>query len=127
MADDSGKVISFDKEHYDWLIRYLNSVDDGINTTPTALGPTAGLKLDPTLSTLLKPGSQNWDAAKNLITQAGTFGGSAHTRYTTVEQDIRTFVKALKDAEGVFENTNDLANYDAGKFQSDYPDVGGAA
>lgn len=126
MADDSGNVTAFDKTHFDQLIRYLMSVDDNVNTSPSALGPSADLKLDPTLSTMFKPGSQNWTAAKNLLAQAGTFGNSAHTRYTTVEQDVRKFVNALKGAEGVFENTNDLATYDASKFESDYPDVAGA-
>lgn len=126
MPDDSGKVTAFDKSHYDQLITFLNSIDDNINTDPTALGPSANLKLDPTLPTMFKPGSQNWDVAKNLVTKAGNFANSAHTRYTTVEQDVRTFVHALKGAEDVFENTNDLATYDAGKFERDYPDVAGA-
>ena len=126
MPDNSGNVTAFDKAHYDQLITYLNGVDDNVNTDPTALGPSADLKLDPTLSTMFKPGSQNWDVVKNLLAKAGAFGNSAHTRYTTVEQDVRTFVNALKGAEDVFENTNDLATYDAGKFESDYPDVAGA-
>ena len=127
MADDSGNVTAFDKAHYDQLNNYLASVDDNINTSPSALGPSVDLKLDPTLSTMFKPGSQNWDVAKNLVAKAGSFGNSAHTRYTTVEQDVRTFVSALKGAEGVFEDTGDLATYDAGKFEGDYPDVAGPA
>lgn len=119
-------ITSFDKAHYDQLINYLNSVDDGINRDPIALGPSSDLKLDSTLGTRLKPGSQNWDVAKNFMTRAGAFGNSAYTRYTGVEQDIRTFVNSLKNAEGVFEDTDDLTQYDASRFTQDYPDVGGS-
>ncbi|MDN3359702.1 hypothetical protein [Actinomadura sp. DC4] len=126
MADDNEEVTSFDKTHYEQLIHYLMSVDGGINKTPSALGPSADLKLDSTLQTLLKPGSQNWDPVKNLVAQAGAFGDSAHSRYTAVEQEIRVFVNALKDAENVFEDTDDLASYDATKFGDEHPDVAGA-
>lgn len=123
---DSGKITQFDKAHYEQLINFLRSIDDGVNTDPMALGTSADLKLDNSLATRLKPGSQNWDIAKNLATQAGVFGNSAHQRYTSVEEDLRAFAKALKDAEGVFEDTDDLATYDAGKFSQEHPDVGGS-
>ncbi len=124
MAEDY-RITSFDKAHYDQLITYLNSVVDSINTDPQALGPTANLRLDETLSGMFKPGSQNWSAAKNFVTKAGTFGASAHQRYVAIEQDVRTFGGALKNAEDVFEDTDDLTTYDASKFAGDYPDVGG--
>jgi hypothetical protein len=125
VADNSGRITSFDKTHYEQLIHYLVSVDDNINRAPHALGPTADLKLDSTLPSRLHPGSQEWSVAKNLNTQAGTFAGSVHSRYVAVEQDVRTFYKALKEAEDVFDETNDLTTYDASKFGRQHPDVGG--
>lgn len=125
MADNSGRITSFDKAHYEQLITYLKTVDDGINTSEYALGPSAKLKLDSTLSTTFHPGSDSWPLAKGFVTQAGTFGNSVHTRYTAVEQDVRTFYKALNSAKDVFDDTDDLTTYDASKFERDHPDVGG--
>jgi vacuolar-type H+-ATPase subunit C/Vma6 len=123
---DIGKIIQFDRAHYEQLINFLKGIDDNVNTDPMVLGTTADLKLDNSLATRLKPGSQNWDIAKNLAAQAGVFGNSAHQRYTSVEAELRAFAKALKDAEDVFEDTDDLATYDAGKFAQEHPDVGGS-
>jgi hypothetical protein len=123
---DSANVTAFDKGHYEQLITYLRSLDDGVNTNPVALGTSGDLKLDNTLSSRLKAGSQSWEIAKNLAAQAGIFGNSVHARYTSFDEEMRAFVKALKDAEDVFENTNDLATMDAGKFAKDHPDIVGS-
>jgi hypothetical protein len=125
MADDSGKITSFDKAHYDQLLTYLSDIDKDVNTNPKLLGPSADLKLDPTLSTSFHPGSQDWSVAKNFLERAGAFGSSVQTRLATFETDTRTFYTALKNAEQIFEKTNDLATYDASKFAQDYPDVTG--
>jgi hypothetical protein len=128
MADDNGtNVTAFDKAHYEQLLAYLRSLDDGVNTNPIALGPSGNLKLDEALSARLKPGSQSWDVAKQLAAQAGIFGKSVHDYYTSFDQEMRAFVKALKGAEDVFDDTNDLTKVDAGQFASDHPDVGGAS
>jgi hypothetical protein len=127
MADNSGRITAFDKSHYDQLIKYLQTVDDGINTSEYALGPSAKLKLDTTLSSTFHPGADSWPLAKSFVTQAATFGNSVHTRYTAVEGDVRTFYKALKGAEDVFDDTNDLTTYDASRFEQNYPDVGGGS
>jgi len=125
MAADNEQWTSFDKTHYEQLIGYLLSVDHNLNNDPAALSPTADLKLDSTLATRLKPGSQKWDVVKNFTAQAGTFGESAHERYTAIEKEVRTFTTALKNAEDVFDETNDLTKYDASKFAQNHPDVGG--
>jgi hypothetical protein len=125
MADDSGKITSFDKAHYDQLLGYLSDTDKDVNTNPKLLGPSANLKLDTTLSTTFHPGNQDWSVAKNFLDKANLFGGSVHTRLATFETDVRTFYSALKDAEEIFEKTDDLATYDASKFAKDYPDVTG--
>jgi hypothetical protein len=129
MADNSGRITQFDKAHYDLLIKYLMGVDTDINTAPGALGPSADLKLDSTLPTRLHPGAQDWSVAKDFTTAAGTFAGSVHARYVAVEQEVRTFYKALKDAEDVFDDTDDLTTYDASKFGRQHPDIvgGGSA
>jgi hypothetical protein len=127
MADGKGSMTTFDKAAYEKLITYLTSVDDNINANPSALGTTAELKLDTTLSTRLKPGTKNWPVVQNFTTAAGTFGDSAHQRYVAVEQEMRTFVNALNSAKNVFDDTNDLATYDASKFTGNYPDVGGSS
>jgi hypothetical protein len=125
MADDSGKITAFDKAHYDQLLSYLSNIDKDVNTNPKLLGPSADLKLDSTLSASFHPGSQDWPVAKSFLDRAGAFGNSVHTRLATFETDVRTFYSALKDAEEIFEKTDDLATYDASKFAQDYPDVTG--
>jgi hypothetical protein len=124
--DDSGKITAFDKDHYDQLITYLNGVNTDVNTSPSALGASANLKLDGTLDTMLHPGSQSWGVAQKLTGQAKTFGDSVHARYNSIETEVRTFNSALKDAEDVFNDTKDLATYDASQFSQNYPDVGGS-
>jgi hypothetical protein len=125
MADGDDKITSFDKAHYEQLLAYLLSVEKDVDINPKLLGPSADLKLDSTLATRFHPGSQDWSVAKDFITQSGTFGNSVHTRLATFETDIRTFYTALKNAEEIFEKTDDLAKYDASKFGQDYPDVTG--
>ncbi|GLY83554.1 hypothetical protein [Actinoallomurus iriomotensis] len=123
--DDTGKITSFDKTHYDQLIGHLLAVDHVLNTDPKYLGPSADLKLDTTLSSRFEPGSQDWPVVKDFVTQAGTFGNSVHTRLTSYETDLRGFYTALKNAEDVFDDTGDLTTYDASKFEHNYPDIGG--
>lgn len=123
--DDTGKITSFDKTHYDQLIAHLLAVDNVLNTDPKYLGPSADLKLDTTLSTRFHPGSQDWPVVKDFVTQAGTFGNSVHTRLTGYETDLRAFYTALKNAEDVFDDTDDLTTYDASKFEQNYPDISG--
>jgi len=117
------KITEFSKTHYDQLIGYLASNADVINKDPQALGPTANLRLDETLSSTLRAGSQEWAVAKNFSAAAGTFGASAHTQYVVAEQEARTFSDHLKSAEDVFENTDDLASYAASKFEQNYPGI----
>ncbi|GAB2847451.1 hypothetical protein GCM10027176_58830 [Actinoallomurus bryophytorum] len=125
MADNDGHITSFDKAHYDQLIAHLRDVDNVLDTTPAYLGPSADLKLDTTLGSRFHPGSQDWTVAKDFVTQATTFGNSVHTRLTGYETDVRAFFTALKNAEDVFDDTDDLTTYDASKFAQEYPDVGG--
>jgi hypothetical protein len=125
MAAGDDKITSFDKAHYEQLLAYLLSVEKDVDINPKLLGPSVDLKLDPTLSTTFHPGSQDWSTAKAFLDRAGAFGNSVHTRLAGFETDVRNFYTALKNAEGIFEKTNDLATYDAGKFGQDYPDVAG--
>jgi hypothetical protein len=125
MADDSGKITAFDKAHYEQLLSYLMDLDKDLDTNPKYLGPSADLKLDSTLSSRFHPGSQDWSVAKDFLTQAGTFGNSIHTWLSKFDSDTRNFYVALKNAEAIFEKTDDLATYDASKFAQDYPDVPG--
>jgi hypothetical protein len=123
MADD--KITSFDKSHYEQLLAHLRDVETEVDTNPKYLGPSSDLKLDNTLNSRFHPGSQDWTVAKDFFTQANSFGTSVHTRLANFETDIRAFYTALKDAEAIFEKTDDLATYDASKFAQDYPDVTG--
>jgi hypothetical protein len=125
VPDDSGKITAFDKAHYEQLLAYLRDVDKVVETDPRYLGPSVDLKLDSTVSTRFHPGAQDWAVAKDFITQAGTFANSVHTRLAGFETDIRSFYTALKNAEEIFEKTDDLATYDASKFGHDYPDLTG--
>jgi hypothetical protein len=125
MADGNDKITQFDKAHYEQLLAYLLSVENDVDTSPRRLGPSADLKLDSTLTSRFRPGSQDWSVAKDFLSQSGTFGSSVHNRLATFETDIRTFYTALKNAEEIFEKTDDLTKYDASKFGGDYPDVTG--
>jgi hypothetical protein len=125
MADGNDKITAFDKAHYEQLLAYLMSVEKDVDINPRRLGPSADLKLDSTLTTRFHPGSQDWLSAKNFLDKSGVFGNSVHTRLANFETDIRTFYTALKNAEEIFNKTDDLATYEASEFGQDYPDVTG--
>jgi hypothetical protein len=127
MADGNDNITSFDKAHYEQLLTYLTGIDKDVDTNPKFLGPSADLKLDSSLSTRFHPGSQDWSVAKDFLSQASNFGNSVHTRLTKFETDVRTFFTALKNAEEIFEKTDDLSTYDASKFGQEYPDVTGSS
>ncbi len=118
-------ITQFDKAHYEQLIRFLTDVDDNLNHDPQALGVGANLKLDSTLGSRLHAGSQKWSVVQGFTDRAKSFGTSANARYTETESSVRTFATALNNAKDVFDETDDLATYDASKFVNDYPDVGG--
>jgi hypothetical protein len=123
MAADDDKITAFDKAHYEQLISYLTNVDNDIDTNPKYLGPSVDLKLDNTLTARFHPGSTDWSIAKDFLTQANAFGNSVHTRLAGLDVDLRKFYTALKNAEAIFDKTNDLSTYDASKFGQDYPDL----
>ncbi|MBT0770187.1 hypothetical protein KIH74_14700 [Kineosporia sp. J2-2] len=115
----------FSKAEYDALMAYLSDVDEVLNTTPQLLGPSVDLKLDANLATAIRPGSQSWTIAKQFATQAGVFGASAQQQYTLTETEVRAFLTALKNASDIFQDTDNLATYEASKFSQNYPDVAG--
>ncbi|MGI5229457.1 hypothetical protein [Actinoallomurus sp. CA-142502] len=123
MAD--GNITSFDKSHYEQLLTFLKNIDTDVEGNPQYLGPSADLKLDATLNSRFHPGSQEWSVCKDFLQQATSFGTSMHSRLANFDTDLRNFYSALKNAEAIFEKTDDLATYDASKFSQDYPDVTG--
>jgi hypothetical protein len=125
MADKN--TTAYDKTFVTNIIRYLSSLDDTINTAPWALGASPDLKLDASLQDLLKPGSQNWDPVKRLTSRAASFGNSANARNTAVAQELRAFTHALTEVSGIFDKTNNLADYEASKFGNEFPDIAGAS
>jgi hypothetical protein len=125
MADSTDKITTFNKAYYEQLIKHLRDIDSVVNTSPKYLGPSADVKLDSSLGTRFHPGSQDWPVAKDFVTRAAAFGNSVHTRLAGFEAEIRSFYTALKGAEDVFDETDDLATYDAAKFAKKHPDVTG--
>lgn len=125
--DGSGQITAFDKASYDQLIGYLKTADETVNTDPRYLGPSANMKLDTTLTSTFHPGSSDWPVADAFIQKAADFGQSAQTRYNQFETDARQFYTSLKNAEDVFDQTNDLSTYEASQFSQDYPDVAGTS
>ncbi|MEV0406062.1 hypothetical protein [Actinoallomurus sp. NPDC050550] len=116
-------ITSFDKAHYERLITYLRSVEHDLDVNPAMLGPSTALKLDPTITGMLKPGSPNWDVAKKFVDQAGVFATSAHTRYSDLTTELLAYVTALKNAEEIFKHTNDLTKETAGKLMKEHPEI----
>jgi len=116
-----GKVTAFDRGQYDNLIAYVDGVDHDLNTNLAK--PKAGVRLDGTLGSGIFPGSGSWPPAALLYNNAKAFGGSVAARYTDLSKDWEQFITALKGARDVFENTNDLVNYDASKFVTEFPGV----
>ncbi|GLY28940.1 hypothetical protein [Kineosporia sp. NBRC 101731] len=119
------KNIEFNKARYDQLTGFVDSIAEDINTDGIALGITSGVKLDATLASTIRPGSQAWSVAKNFSTAAGVFGGSANQQYKLVADEHRLFADALVNASDVFQDTDDLATMEASKFQQQHPDVSG--
>src|SRR6266568_4642191 len=101
-----GKITTFDRGHYDNLVKWLDGVDQDLNTN--IAGPKAGVRLDATLGSGISPGSPNWPTAKALVDSATAFGSSVTARYTDLGTDWEQYVTALKNARDVFEHTSDL-------------------
>jgi hypothetical protein len=116
-----GKVTAFDRGQYDNLIAWVDSVDEDLNKNLAK--PKAGVRLDATLGSGIFPGSANWPPAALLVTNGKAFGTSVAARYADLSKDWEQFVTALRNARDVFENTNDLVNYDASKFVNEFPGV----
>jgi hypothetical protein len=118
-----GKVTAFDRGQYDNLINWVDGVDQDLNKNIN--GPKAGVRIDETLGSGIQPGASNWTPAANLINNAKNFGKSWVDQSGTLSKDWEQFVTALRGARDVFENTNDLTNYSATAFLTDFPDVAG--
>jgi hypothetical protein len=116
-----GKVTAFDRGQYDNLIAYVDGVDQDLNTNLAK--PKPGVRLDATLGSGIFPGSGNWPPASLLVNAGKAFGTSVAARYADLSKDWEQFITALKGARDVFENTNDLVNYDASKFVTEFPGV----
>jgi len=119
------KITAFDRGEYEKLINFVNSVDRDLNTNLAK--PRPGVRLDDTLGGGIYPGSQNWPPAKALTDSAKAFGRSVEERYAELSKDWEQYLTALRNARDVFESTNDLSNYGASKFVTDFPDVSPSA
>jgi hypothetical protein len=120
----TGKITAFDKNQYDKLIKYVESVDVDLNTNLEK--PSSGVRLDGSLGSGFFPGSQQWPVAAAFINQGKQFGGSVKTQYDTLSGGWEQFVTALTNARNVFDDTNDLTKYSAATFTTDFPDVSGS-
>lgn len=116
-----GKVTAFDRGQYDNLIAWVDGVDKDLNTNIAK--PKSGVRLDATLGSGIFPGSGSWPPAAQYYTNAKAFGASVAARYADLSKDWEQFITALKSARDVFENTSDLAHYNASKFVTEFPGV----
>ncbi len=118
-----GKVTAFDRGQYDNLTNWVDGVDQDLNKNINR--PKSGVRIDETLGSGILPGNTSWTPAKNLVTNATAFGKSWIEQSGALSKDWEQFVTALRGARDVFENTNDLTNYNATTFLNDYPAVAG--
>jgi hypothetical protein len=116
-----GKITAFDKDHYDKVVTFVDSVDQDLNKNLRK--PSSGVRLDASLGSGIAPGSPSWPPAKRLIDQGVAFGASVAAEYDDLSKSWEAYVVALKNAREVFESTDNLATYGASKFATDYPDV----
>jgi hypothetical protein len=119
-----GKITAFDSGQYDKLITWVNGVDDDL--VKYINGPSPDVRIDATLGSGIHPGSPNWPPAKRFLDKATEFGKSWIEQSDALDKDWHQFTVALSGARDVFEDTNDLTNYNATTFLKDHPDVSGA-
>ena len=114
-------LIVFNSDHWRMLERFLNETK--LDLDKRFLKAVAGLRLDGSLKTDLKPGSEAWAVVTALTDAAKLFGDSVQREFTTLSNDWDTFVQTLIEAERIFENHNDIATLSAQDLLKDYPDL----
>ena len=114
-------LIVFNSDNWRMLERFINETK--LDLDNRFLKAVAGLRLDGSLKTDLKPGSEGWAVVTALTDAAKTFGDSVQKEFTTLSGDWDTFVQTMIEAERIFDNYNDLATLSAQDFLKEYPDL----
>lgn len=116
MAD--APAIKYDKATFEQLIKFIDDTEQLISQKVLTIDANA---LDGELGDYIKPGSPSWTPVKNLISKANGFGGSVSEKFAALSDELAQYKKDLIDAKKVFEDTDDLAKVEAGKFLEDHP------
>ncbi|WP_026422622.1 hypothetical protein [Actinokineospora inagensis] len=114
--------ITFDENQFDQLATMLDQLEDMVlhHSTNSDTNP---LNADFTLL----PGTPKWQAAQDMLSKGKHFGGSVQQQNDALRQAIVKFRNALFAAKGVFNETNDLAQYDVNRFVAEFPDLNPSA
>ncbi|MGW5642786.1 hypothetical protein ACWEV3_17830 [Saccharopolyspora sp. NPDC003752] len=120
MADET--TVTFDSGAY----RQLNVFVDGkdVEVREKFLKASSGIRLDPELGNRVKVGNPSWIAVQNFNNSLKELGASGEQMNRNFAKDWHTFSKALVKAQRVFEETDDLASYEASKFNAEFPEFG---
>jgi hypothetical protein len=112
-------TIAFDKNTFQLLIIFMTDCKRHLDEQ--ILTPTAGLQLDASLNSYLKPGSTEWPVVNSVLEAAGKFGEMTHEQLVNLSKEWGDFIEALKDAMKALEDGNDLAAMSASEFLEEYP------
>ncbi len=122
MADD-GRVIHFNKNSYQDLIRFVDETVKDLEKR--FLRARSTLTLDVTLGDFVRPGSPKWAPVARVKEGAKVFGGSVHDKFLAVNEEWTQYISDLKDAIDIFEKADDLATVSAEDFVKEHPHFGG--
>lgn len=119
MADE--KQVTFDSGQYDKLVKEVVAKEEALFTQ--FLAPSGGVRLAPDLDSMVKIGSTEWPKVAAVTGQLKALGESAQKMNDGMSQDWQSFTDAAVEAKKVFEDTDDLAQYESSKFTSEFPDL----
>lgn len=120
MADET--KVTFDSAQYDKLIKMVDGKEKELYDK--FLAASSSVRLAPDMGTMVKIGSTTWPKLDAVIKKLEKLGTDAEARNKGMSDDWQSFVEEAADARKVFEDTDDLAKYEASKFTSEYPDMG---
>ncbi|MGW5649687.1 hypothetical protein ACWEV3_25145 [Saccharopolyspora sp. NPDC003752] len=119
MADE--KQVKFDSGQYNNLLKDVDGQEEELNKK--FLKASSGVRLASDFGGRVKIGSPSWSAIETFNGKMNSFGESTEKMNNGLSKEWRSFTKALNEAKKVFEDTDDLAQYEASKFTAEYPDL----
>ncbi|GAA0239563.1 hypothetical protein [Cryptosporangium japonicum] len=109
--------VAFKAADYDALIKFYDNTSDAV-VKDLMHDQTNSPRLDDSI--VFKPGSSSWDLAQSATTKLKALATGFNAQYKTLESRYGDFAVQLTGARDVFDDTDNLANYSAQDFVTNY-------